>query len=114
MFQQRNFEFFGKEALGQDFSFLRQGSRLQLVASGLDNLQFKFKFGEGFAALVEDEVRLCQRQGASAGCNGDGRSGHGESCLQKISSEGGPDFSVARPAQESLGFLANNNFATSD
>ena len=66
MFEQGDFEFFGEKPFGQRFGRLGQRRGLQLVASRLDYLDFELQFGKRGAALVENEVRLGQREGAAA------------------------------------------------
>jgi len=80
MLEQGHFKLLGKESLGQGFAGLRQGSRRELVARGLDELQLETQLRKGGAALVQHPAGLGQRQGAAAGGQDDGAGdGHGGS-----------------------------------
>ena len=65
-FQQRDFEFPGEKPFWQRFGRVGQRRGLQLVAGRPDDFDFELQFGKRGAALVENEVRLGQREGAAA------------------------------------------------
>ena len=78
MLEQGDFQFLREEPFGQGLAFLRQRGGLELVASGLDDLQLKAELREGGAALGQNHVGLGQRQRAAARGEDDRRGGgHG-------------------------------------
>src|SRR5438309_5784697 len=67
LFQQRHFEFFGKQAFRKVLTFFGQRGSLELVPGGFDNFQFKVELGEGGFALRQNHVGLSQGQRTAAG-----------------------------------------------
>src|SRR5205823_7969142 len=72
MFQESDFQFLGKKALGQRRGRSGQGGSLQPVTGGFEDFDLELQFRKRRAALVKNEVRLGERERAAA-CGDDYR-----------------------------------------